>query len=202
MRLLHLSDIHFQTPICLTPNQDPDAAFRVRLEEDLEELCIDTPVDAIVVGGDIAYKAAPEEYEAAKAWLLRVAAACRCSPSRILTVPGNHDVDWKICAEVPVSNAQDAIAVKTGFHSRDEALNRQLGHSVSALALFQPLTAYNNFAAQFKCNIFPEQPFWERTFDLEHDVKLRISGLTSILLSGGGVTQFLASYSSEAVKLF
>jgi predicted MPP superfamily phosphohydrolase len=68
MRILHLSDIHFQTPICLTPDLDPDEAFRVRLEEDLAELCGDgVPVDIILVGGDIAYKADPGEYAAGTA---------------------------------------------------------------------------------------------------------------------------------------
>ncbi|WP_269813886.1 metallophosphoesterase [Rhodoferax ferrireducens] len=187
MRILHLSDIHFQTPICLTPDMDPDEAFRVRLEEDLAELCNDgMSVDIILVGGDIAYKAEPGEYEAAKKWLLRLAEICRCHQSRILTVPGNHDVDWDICAQVPVSNAQEAIAGKAEFHERDRELNRQLGHAASARALFQPMEAYNEFAAQFQCNVFPERPFWQQTFELEQRVKLRVFGLTSALLSGGG----------------
>jgi len=187
MRILHLSDIHFQTPICSTPDLDPDEAFRVRLEEDLAELCNDgVPVDIVLVGGDIAYKAAPDEYAAAKKWLLRVAEICRCHQSRIFTVPGNHDVDWNICAQVPVSNAQEAVARELGFHKRDQELNRQLGHAASAQAMFQPMEAYNEFAAQFQCNVFPERPFWHQTVDLEHGVKLRVFGLTSTLLSGGG----------------
>ena len=45
---------------------DPDHAFRARLETDLAELCNDdVPVDFILVGGDIAYKADPGEYIAA-----------------------------------------------------------------------------------------------------------------------------------------
>lgn len=187
MRILHFSDIHFQTPICLTPDMDPDEAFRVRLEEDLAELCSDgVPVDIILVGGDIAYKAAPDEYEAAKKWLLKVAEICSCPKKRILTVPGNHDVDWKVCDQVPVSNAQEAIAGKMGIHERDNELSRQLGHAASAKALFQPMEAYNEFAAQFQCNVFPDRPVWHQTFDLEQGVKLRVSGLTSTLLSGGG----------------
>lgn len=187
MRILHLSDIHFQTPICLTPYMDPDAAFRVRLEEDLAELCSDgVAVDIILVGGDIAYRAAPDEYVAAKEWLLRLAEICCCSHSRILTVPGNHDVDWNTCAQVSVSNAQEAVAGKTGFHDRNRELHRQLGDAASARALFQPMEAYNEFAAQFQCNVFADRPFWMQPFDLEQGVKLRVFGLTSTLLSGGG----------------
>lgn len=187
MRLLHLSDIHFQAPHCLTPYLDPNETFRVRLEEDLEEMCSDgAPVDAILVGGDIAYKAHPDEYTAAKEWLLRVATICNCDPSHIFTVPGNHDVDWAICALPPVSNAQDAIASKKAFHERDAALTRQLGHVESARHLYQPLAAYNDFAAQFNCNLFHGRPFWDQTIEINAGVKLRIFGLNSTIVSGGG----------------
>jgi predicted MPP superfamily phosphohydrolase len=187
MRLLHLSDIHFQAPLCLTPDRDPNEAFRVRLEEDLEEMCSDgVPVDAILVGGDIAYKAHSDEYAAAKDWLLRVAGICNCDASRILTVPGNHDVDWTICTSPPVSNAQDAIASKTNFHARDAALNRQLEHDESARHLYRPLAAYNAFAAQFNCNLFHGRPFWDQTFEINDGVRLRIFGLNSTIVSGGG----------------
>jgi len=187
MRLLHLSDIHFQAPLCLTPDQDPNESFRVRLEEDLEEICSDNvPVDAILVGGDIAYQAHPDEYATAKAWLLRVADTCNCDPSRILTVPGNHDVDWSICALPPVSNAQEAIAGKNTFHERDSALIRQLDHTESARHLYQPLSAYNDFAAQFNCNLFQGRPFWNQNFEINDGVKLRIFGLNSTIVSGGG----------------
>lgn len=75
MRLLHLSDIHFRAPECLSPRGDRDVPFRSRLEADLLELCTKDgiAVDAILVGGDIAFKGHPDEYKAAKDWLLRVA---------------------------------------------------------------------------------------------------------------------------------
>lgn len=187
MRLLHLSDIHFQAPLCLTPDMDPNESFRVRLEEDLEEMCSDgIPVDVILVGGDIAYKAHQDEFTAAKTWMLRIANICNCNPSRILTVPGNHDVDWATCKLPTVSNAQDAIANKKTFHERDEALKRQLEYAESAGHLYQPLAAYNSFAAQFNCNLFQERPFWHQTFEVNDGVHLQIFGLNSTIISGGG----------------
>ncbi len=44
---------------------------------------------AILVGGDIAYKAHTAEYKAAYDWLMAHAA----EPERIVVVHGNHDVD-------------------------------------------------------------------------------------------------------------
>jgi hypothetical protein len=188
MRLLHLSDIHFREPACLAAGGDRDTPFRTRLETDLLELCHKDgiPVDAILVGGDIAFKGHPDEYKAAKDWLLRVAARCGCKPEGILTVPGNHDVDRAICAAVDVSNAQEAIAKEVGLFNRDRQLARQLGYVPSGEALFKPLQAYNNFAAQFGCGIFPAHPFWERDLKLAGGVTLRLFGLTSVLISGLG----------------
>lgn len=188
MRLLHLSDIHFRAPECLSARGDRDVPFRTRLEADLLELCYKDgiPVDAILVGGDIAYKGHPDEYKAAKDWLLRVAARCGCKPEGILTVPGNHDVDRSICAAVDVSNAQEAIAKEVGFANRDRQLTRQLSYGPSGEALFKPLQAYNDFAAQFGCSVFPTYPFWQRDLKLADGVTLRVFGLTSVLISGLG----------------
>lgn len=172
----------------MTAGGDRDTPFRTRLEKDLLELCHKDgiPVDAILVGGDIAFKGHPDEYKAAKNWLLRVADRCGCKPEGIMTVPGNHDVDRAICAAVDVSNAQEAIAKEVGLVNRDRQLARQLGHAPSGEALFKPLQAYNDFAAQFDCSIFPSSPFWERDLKLADGVTLRVFGLTSVLISGLG----------------
>lgn len=188
MRLLHLSDIHFRSPICLTPHLDRDKPFRSRLEQDLAALCSadGIRVDAILVGGDIAYKADPVEYGAAKTWLLRIAEICGCRPSNILTVPGNHDVNWAKCEESDVLKAQASIAGGANNAARDGALLHYLSTEVRAKALFEPIDAYNEFAAQFGCQVFHTHPFWERTLDLGQGVKLRIHGLTSTFISGAG----------------
>lgn len=188
MRLLHLSDIHFRAPECLSPRGDRDVPFRSRLEADLLELCTKDgiAVDAILVGGDIAFKGHPDEYKAAKDWLLRVAVRCGCEPSGILTVPGNHDVNRSVCATVAVSNAQEAIAKEVGLIDRDWQMARQLGDCQTGEALFKPLEAYNDFAAQFGCSIFPAHPFWEKDLKLSDGVTLRVFGLTSVLISGLG----------------
>lgn len=172
----------------MNPRTDPDVPFRSRLEADLVELCTrdGVAVDAILVGGDIAFKGHPDEYEVAKEWLLRVAARCGCKPSGILTVPGNHDVDRSICATVAVSNAQEAIAKEVGLNDRDKQMARQLGDDQTGAALFKPLDAYNEFAAQFGCSIFPAHPFWVKDLELAEGVTLRVFGLTSVLISGLG----------------
>ncbi|SFR71059.1 Calcineurin-like phosphoesterase [Mitsuaria sp. PDC51] len=186
MRFLHLSDIHFKSPECLTPGQDENSTFRYRVEEDVAELCEDIPARAIFVGGDIAFKGAEDEYQAAQEWLFRIADTVGCERSQIFVVPGNHDVNRRACQGQAVLNAQEAIARAPDFHARDDALKRQLRDKDTGPALFLPLEAYNNFAAQFSCAVRPERPFWTHDLELNDGVKLRVFGLTSTLISGAG----------------
>lgn len=187
MRILHLSDIHFREPDCLEPATDTDRPYRAVLEQDIVEMCRDgRHVGAILVGGDIAYKAHPDEYKAAREWLVSLAEKCNCPQERIYVVPGNHDVDQSVCKKaLSVSTAQEAIA-RTQAAGRERALRDYLRDSDVGRSLFLPLGAYNDFAASFNCNVYPSKPFWSDTLDLSAGLKLRIFGLTSTLLSGMG----------------
>ncbi len=188
MRLLHLSDIHFKSPDCLDPQRYPEVAYRTRLEIDLADRCRadQIRVDAILIGGDIAYKGEAEEYKAAADWLLKISKICGCGPEGIFTVPGNHDMNRKVCEKPSVAALQKAIAGGTTLFARDAEFDRQLKDIDAAKQLFSPLAAYNTFAAPFDCNVYPDRPFWIHDLDLNADVKLRLFGLTSTFISGSG----------------
>lgn len=185
MRLLHLSDIHFKEPECMEPMTDPERPYRTLLRADLEVLCGEKSVDAILVSGDIAFKGHHAEFATAGGWLKELAAACGCRPDRIYVVPGNHDVDRSVCRNsTAISNAQAAIARADNQH-RESVLRTQLNDSDSGLALFKPLAAYNTFASPLGCFVSPERPFWIYNLeDLGGGVTLRLHGLTSTLISG------------------
>ena len=184
MRLLHLSDIHFREPGCLNPQTDPELAYRTRLSRDLVQICGNQPVDAILVGGDIAFKAHPDEYTVATAWLLALADQCGCPQDRIFVVPGNHDVDRGVCKKSKaISNAQSEIARAQPQHM-EATLRGQLEDADAGQALFKPLTAYNAFASPFGCYINASKPYWTYSLELEPGVTLRLHGLTSTLISG------------------
>lgn len=187
MRLLHLSDIHFRTPDCENPATDVHQPYRTLLAQDVVELCREGgSVDAILVGGDIAFKGIPAEYRVARAWLLELARQCGCPPEGIYVVPGNHDVDRTVCAgSMAISNAQDAIAA-AHTDARESVMRRQLADADVGQSLFRPLAAYNEFAAGFDCSVYPGSPFWTDEVDLGGGVRLRLFGLTSTLISGLG----------------
>jgi predicted phosphodiesterase len=185
MLILHLSDIHFRYPACAS-DTDPDKPFRTRLIQDARERAAKFgPIDAILVGGDIAFAGKKEEYAEALKWLYELADACGCKRERIYVIPGNHDIDRQIIIDsLPVQNAQQAIIRAT---NKENELIKQLRHKETGPALLAPLTAYNDFAAPFWCQIFtPEKLFWHQDIPLADGVHLRIYGLTSTILSGAG----------------
>ncbi|WP_338821398.1 metallophosphoesterase [Bradyrhizobium septentrionale] len=184
MLLLHISDIHFKAPQCLNPDMDPDRGVRTRLERHLAtQVARLGNVDAILVGGDVAFKGDPLEYGVAKTWLLKLAKDSGCHAERILVIPGNHDVDRNaISKAMSTRNAQRAIAEEKDW--RESALTSQLGDHQTGEALLHGHAAYNDFAAPMHCQIWPSRIYWKQDLDLSPTVKLRIHGLTSTILSG------------------
>lgn len=188
--MAHIADIHFRTPDCLDPDSDPDRPFRTRMIQDVRSRIRDLgPVDALLVGGDIAFKGDAQEYEVARAWLGEFADACGCRMERVFVVPGNHDVDRTVIASsTSVRNVQTAL-IRAQASDRERELREQFSDLDSGRALVAPLQAYNEFAKLFHCQVFPpDRLFWKQSLPLERGIELRIYGLTSTLLSGANGT--------------
>lgn len=188
MLLLHISDIHFRAPECVNPALDADRPFRTRLVQDVRARADALgPVGAILIGGDIAFRGDPEEYRAAFTWFNELAEACGCPLERVFVVPGNHDVDRGVITRTPATrNAQQAIK-QVRADRRERELRTQFSDPDTGRALLAPLTAYNEFAKLFSCQVYPpEHLYWKQDLPLEDGVNLRIYGLTSTLLSGAG----------------
>lgn len=185
MLMLHISDIHYKSPDCLDQWMDPDFPVRTRMMRDLTEQVRQLgKIGAILIGGDVAYKAAPDEYQTARAWIQQLSEISGCPKERVFVVPGNHDVDRAIIkGSVQIQNVQHAIA-STPLANREWKLKQQLRDEATGQLLFQSHSAYNDFAAPFGCQIWPAKPFWHQDIPLDNGVSLRLYGLTSTLLSG------------------
>lgn len=190
MRLLHVSDIHFNHPDC-TVGFDADSIYRAALLRDVEDQCGGgRSVSAIFVTGDIAYKALKEEYDAAKQWLADLVGRSGCPEKRVFIVPGNHDVNQKVINErVAVRNAIRAI-FSAPNNERERYLKENFLDKETRQLLFAPLTAYNDFATNFDCQIYPsDRLHWEAYIDWDGRTKLKVHGLTTALLSGARLPQ-------------
>ena len=191
MLLLHISDIHFRAPDCLDPNLDPDRPYRTRMQQDIRACVAELgSAGAILIGGDIAFKGAPEEYRTAMDWIRELSAVAGCPLERIFVIPGNHDVDRAIILSTPgVRNAQAAIA-RADRVRREQEFQMQIRDADTARSLLAPLSAYNDFAKFFNCQVYlPERLYWKQDLDLEDGAVLRVHGLTSTLLSSSDGTE-------------
>ncbi|HET7444270.1 MAG TPA: HAD family hydrolase [Solirubrobacterales bacterium] len=101
--LLHISDLQFgyRHRFGNLAAGDPDAEFDSlfgRLREDLTALADQgMRPEVIVVSGDLAEKGQLKEYEDAHEFLVRLCDTLALPRRRVVLVPGNHDVNWKLC---------------------------------------------------------------------------------------------------------
>ncbi|MEN2504681.1 metallophosphoesterase [Stutzerimonas stutzeri] len=186
MLLLHIADIHFRSPDCLRPDLDPEKPYRTRLVQDVRSRVVELgSVGAILIGGDIAFKGAPEEFAAAMTWIRELAEAAQCPMERVFVVPGNHDVDRSLIQRSPSTRNAQAAIVGASELRRERILREQIFDDDTAKALLAPLTAYNEFAKLLNCQVYlPERLYWKQDLELDDGVILRVHGLTSIILSG------------------
>jgi hypothetical protein len=137
---------------------------------------------AIFVCGDIAYHAHDNQYAAASGFLRDIQA--RIGPIRILTVPGNHDINREETRS-PDQRHWRSRTRRSGLDAdqRDAALVSLLEDDQSGPGLFTPLAAYNRFAGNYGCVVSEEHPFWTTTLAIDDRYTLAVRGLTSVLIS-------------------
>jgi predicted phosphodiesterase len=185
IRLLHLSDIHFQTPQCLDPESDLDGLIRDRLIEDIKNL-VDSDqkkVNAILISGDIAYKADEKEFAFAANWISEICEYLELSDKDVFVVPGNHDVNRNIAKQIVIKAQRDHILNLNGAYQA-QAHQISFSQEAGATALLSPMEAYNKFAQRYGCEITPNNLRWSKELEIDEGVSLIINGLTSTLFSG------------------
>jgi GTPase SAR1 family protein/UDP-2,3-diacylglucosamine pyrophosphatase LpxH/RNase P subunit RPR2 len=129
IHILHLSDLHIQddtfASVCLT-----------QLETDLiKELRI-RRLAYLIISGDIANRSTEKEYNAAFAMVDGLVKRFGLDGSRVVIVPGNHDLNWDLCEEAypfipkrklpsPLPEGRWIPAGEAGALLRDDALYRK-----------------------------------------------------------------------------
>jgi hypothetical protein len=133
---------------------------------------------AVVVTGDIAFSGSADEYGIARAWLDDISERFGTDNCLVLTVPGNHDVQWS------------AITTAAGIVRRQ--LRTVPVPQITALLdslladgdlLMTPLENYNEFALRYRCEIPASGLPWEASLPLRGGYHLALRGLTSVFNS-------------------
>ncbi len=89
IRILHLSDIHLGT-------SDQANNYFSQLYTDLKQNLKVKQLNYLVLSGDIANYSTVEEYDAAFELVDKLVNRYGLNPDRVITVPGNHDLNWDL----------------------------------------------------------------------------------------------------------
>ncbi len=87
--VLHLSDLHLGASETAT-------TWYNQLAADLKYELSRDRLDAVIVSGDIANHAEPEEYQAAQRFFQELMSEFGLTPQKMVLVPGNHDLNWTL----------------------------------------------------------------------------------------------------------
>ena len=181
---LLISDIHFRREQRLG-GPDRDIELRNGLLRFLPELRELLPeISLILVCGDVAFQAVEHEYALAREFLQEVQAELR--GARILLIPGNHDIDREIATRPEQRMWRSSLRLKKlSVDNRDDKLMELLNDAEAGPGLFEALTAYNSFAAQYQCaiSVRDPNPYWHATVPINDRYRAEIRGLTSVLIS-------------------
>ena len=89
IHILHLSDLHLE-------NETQAHVYRTQLETDLiRELGI-RRLEYLIISGDVANRSTENEYRAAYAMFDGLVKRFGLDASRVVVVPGNHDLNWDL----------------------------------------------------------------------------------------------------------
>lgn len=184
MLLLHLSDIHFSRRHSSSA-MDPHKHVRNCLELDVIAQCakLGRAPDAILVSGDVAFAGHPEEYKFAQSWLETLCAKVGAKLQQVFVIPGNHDVDRGVSGRQLIQSLHRTL--KTVHGPRLEAqLFDYMHDQETAEVLYQSISAYNDFAKTFFCDLKPpHRTIASRDLELNDGSTLRLSGFNSSFVS-------------------
>jgi 3',5'-cyclic AMP phosphodiesterase CpdA len=102
--LLHISDMQFGRNhlfgrLKLPPPDSRFDSLAERLTQDLQDLRRDFGLkpDLLVASGDLAEWGLPQEFNAMRTFLDHLVTILELSRERVILVPGNHDINRKLC---------------------------------------------------------------------------------------------------------
>jgi 3',5'-cyclic AMP phosphodiesterase CpdA len=119
--LLHLSDLHFGRHHRFASDDGPNSLLE-RLRVDLDGLREKEGLrpDLVVVSGDLAELGKKAEFEQAMRFLQRLVQTIELPTSRVVIVPGNHDINWHLCKSYfEECAANDELPVRPYFKKLD-----------------------------------------------------------------------------------
>jgi hypothetical protein len=182
LTFVQASDIHFKGD--RSSPYDLDYELRNALRVDARLVAAEIGgASGVLICGDIAFAARAGEYSRAHNWLTNLTVDLEMDSASVWVVPGNHDIQHEQIRKVPRQRNLRSTLRLAELVDLDEALREILTDSTKGPALYEPLAAYNDFAAAFGCQISPAQPYWEHRLPIADGWVLALRGMNSALIS-------------------
>jgi predicted MPP superfamily phosphohydrolase len=181
----HLSDIHF-AGYRDGAVFDLDSNIRQELIYDLRTLVEKAgPIDAILIGGDIAGRGTVAEYEKATEWIDGLCDEFDVPLEMVFCVPGNHDVYRPAIEGDTLFRTAQEVLLNCSLEEFGVRLEELFTDERHPGLLLSGLDNYNLFAARYSGAIKPDDHRWSWTSQFG-DLKIHIVGLSSAILCGPG----------------
>lgn len=181
LTLLHISDLHFGQARGDGRIHFDQKKVVIELVADARRMCetMGTP-DAILVTGDVAFSAQPQQYQQADEWLRELVLAVGINPEKVWIVPGNHDVD-RNQATKPLGRKKIHHSLRSNPSELDDYF---LKEHIAEFAedLWPKFHCYADFARAWAApTVNAEMPFWRQEISSPLG-KVVLVGLNSCLL--------------------
>ncbi|HRI71729.1 MAG TPA: metallophosphoesterase [Polyangium sp.] len=152
IRILHISDLHrTKDEVVQNPELLRDLRSGIRTLND-------TGIDCIVVSGDLTQQATSREFEQCLEFLQScVDEFLGGKKERCIVVPGNHDVDWTVCASKPFRATRGIIPYDG--QQRPGTIQLEYGYiQPEQDTLIASKLGFRKFFEDFFGEKFPEDP--------------------------------------------
>ena len=170
LNILHLSDLHFGT-------EANAQSWYEQLTADLTRELGCERLDCAVLSGDIANRSTKAEYAAAKSFLDKLCQRFALSKSRLVIVPGNHDINWPLSEK-----AYTVMKSKDYKGSRSDGRVIDKGEYVEARVearYLRRMDLFRAFYASVKGEPYPADHADQATIHAFPDLGLVFLGLNS-----------------------
>lgn len=180
LRLLHLSDIHFNKK---KGTNDHHIELSDGVINDLKLLMEEQPqpIDYILVCGDVAFSGHPEEYNKATEWLNEICKIVGCKESSVLVVPGNHDIDRNVVQNSKHQSLLHSHIKGLAANEAEEFLGDLLENKDYNI-LKRPFKNFYDFANLYACIPKEDELHWELLKDFGN-YSICFRGCNSALLA-------------------
>ncbi|MDX2107104.1 MAG: tetratricopeptide repeat protein [Candidatus Melainabacteria bacterium] len=183
-RLIHISDIH-------VGQRDPgerDLDIRKCISNDIAFVHekLGSKTNSIAITGDITFSGTKIQYDEFEQWLSPIRKKLSIPENQIMTVPGNHDLDYK---KIDDESKQIHTEIRSKPWDLDTFLFKNKDQAIESHSLIKKFTDYIEFANKYSSGFTPVQTHWNsKEQTLLHQAtgeqhKLIFHGLNTALLS-------------------